>query len=287
MVNDHFFKVRFIGLPGFKSMDVYPLEQLFFEDKTAIELYNSFKSRLFKAIEDGVFLPVMRMCDGEYIYCVGKKKNVDHTGYKLLKFYLGRLLKREKTSWGESYTKKQNKQLKKEFPFLLKRIAGQGMIANHFMYSHTHFCEEYIEPMKVWYNQHDIRLNSKNFTAFYFVYVLLNGPDSFELFNQKNILILSSFDQDKRTSVEKELKARGAGNVYFEAISKNRSMLDKLNLDKYKDAVNLVLIAGGIGSANILLQCENLNAVCIDAGFCLDCIADPAKRNERVYCLPD
>ena len=87
--------------------------------------------------------------------------------------------------------------------------------------------------------------------------------------------------------VHKELKNRGASNVYFKAISKNQSMIDKLNLDEYIDVVNLVLVAGGIGSANILLQCQNLNTVCIDSGFCLDCIADADKRKERIYCLPD
>ncbi|MBK8953271.1 MAG: hypothetical protein IPM85_14375 [Chitinophagaceae bacterium] len=77
---------------------------------------------------------------------------------------------------GESYTPEQNKLLKKQFPLMLREIAAQGFIANHFLYSAGHFCEEYIEPMQQWFAENGIHLNSDNYTAFYFVYVLLNGP---------------------------------------------------------------------------------------------------------------
>lgn len=281
------FKVRLIDLPGFKSMNQYPFEQLFFEDKTAVDLYADFKNALNSALIEKRFFPVMRMCDGEYIYCVGRKRSPTIKGPGILKFYLGLLLKKQRTSWGETYSKSENKMLKKNFAGLIREIAARGMVANHFMYSHTHFCEEYIEPMQAWYQQKGIVLNERNFTAFYFVYTLLNGPDSLAFFSGKNILVLSSFDSAKCDAVNNELKRRGAIAVYFEPISKTRSMVDKLDLDKYKNKIDLVLIAAGIGSANILLQCKALNRPCIDAGFTLECIADRTRREERIFCLPD
>jgi hypothetical protein len=281
------FKVRLTNLPGFKSMNQYPFEQLFFDGKTATELYSDFKNALAGALNEKRFFPVMRMCDGEYIYCVGKKRSTGIRGIGILKFYAGLLLKKQSTSWGESYTREENKVLRKNFASLIKEISEQGIIANHFMYSHTHFAQEYIEPMRAWFQQNGIKLNSKNYTAFYFVYTLLNGPDSMAFFSSKNILVLSSFDAVKRDAVNNELKRRGAANVYFEPISKTQSMLDRLDLNKYKGKIDLVLVAAGIGSANILLQCKPLNTLCIDAGFSLECIADRTRREERIFCLPD
>ncbi len=281
------YRVPLKDLPGFFSMNQYPFEQLFYENKTAVELYNQFKGNIIKAIAEKKYLPVMRMCDGEFIFCVGRKRGRFIKGYKLLRHYAGKILKKNMTSWGETYSKGEYKRLRKDFPELLKRISHSGYIANFYQYSHTHFAEEYIEPMIEWYRQHGIDMNSGNFTAFIFVYVLLNGPDSLQLFKEKNILILSSFDDKKSAAVEKELKRRGANQVYFQSISATQSMLDVLDLSPYKGKVDLALIAGGIGSANILLQCEVLNTVCIDSGFALECIADATRKKERVFCTPD
>ena len=281
------YRIPLIDLPGFNSMNAYSFEQLFFEDAPAIEQYKRFKQEIENAITKKKFLPIMRMCDGEYIYCIGKKRNQSLTGLRAVKFYLGKILKRHVTSWGETYTRKQNVELKIKFPKMLKRIAAHGYIANHFVYSPPHFCEEYIDPIIKWYKKNEIVLNSNNSTAFYFVYTLLNGPDSLSLFNNRNLLILSSFDEFKRTAVAKELKRRGAKNIEFRSISQTQSMLDSFDLSDFKGKTDIVLIAGGIGSANILLLCESLATVCIDSGFCLECLADSSKCIERPFCLPD
>jgi hypothetical protein len=141
--------------------------------------------------------------------------------------------------------------------------------------------------MLKWYRNHGIHINNSNYTAFYFVYALLNGPDSLLIFRNRNILIISSFVGEKQKAVEKELKKRGASSVKFQCISPTSSMLDLLDLSSYVGEIDLVLVAAGIGSANILKQCAQLSVPAIDSGFCLECIANPAKRAERIYCLPD
>lgn len=286
-MKEEMYKVGLTDLPGFLRYSESRLEQLFFEKGTAVEFYTDFKKRITEAIDNKTFLPVMRMCDGEYAYCVRKKPGKRQKGVQLLKHYTGRLLKRYKTVWGESYTPEQNKLLKKQFPLMLREIAAQGFIANHFLYSEGHFCEEYIVPMQQWFADNGIRLNSDNYTAFYFVYVLLNGPDSLQLFGNRNVLVLSSFNETKCAAVEQELKRRGAGHVFFKAISATQSMLDKPDLSGYVNKVDIVLIAGGIGSANLLLQSRILNAVSIDSGFSLECMANPSRRSERIFCMPD
>lgn len=281
------YKVGLFELPGFSNHNRDKLEQLFFENHTALQFYAQFTHKIFNAIEGKSFLPVMRLCDGEYIFCVGEKRNTNAGPWRLLKFYVGKLLKKQTTTWGENYSKKQKNDLKNKFTILIKQIAENGFLANHFVYSPSHFSEEYIQPMQKWFAKNEIHLNSSNYTSFYFVYVLLNGPNSLQLFKGRNILVLSSFEEGKCRAVESELKRRGTSTVFFKTISKTQSMLDKLNLTEFEGKVDLALIAGGIGSANILMQCKSLNIVCIDSGFALECMADSEKRKERKFCMPD
>lgn len=279
------YRVPLKNLPGFSSMNQYPFEHLFFQNETAVALFENFKVRLSESMKKKQFLPIMRMCDGEYIFCVGKKRGKHESR---LKFFLKTLIPRKQvTSWGESYTEGEKKILSNRFPELLRQISNDGLIANHFLYSHTGFCEEYIEPMLKWYEGKGIALTSKNYTSFYFIYVLLNGPECKWLYQNKHILVLSSFKEEKRNAVEKSLLEKGAKNVDFLSISPTKSMIDIINVEMYVGKIDIVLIAAGIGSANILMQCKPLNAICFDAGFCLECLADDNVRTERVFCLPD
>lgn len=227
----------------------------------------------------------MRMCDGEYIFCVGKKKGKHESA---LKFFVKKLIPRKQvTSWGETYTLEEKKALASRFPKLLQEIAKEGLIANHYFYSHTGFCEEYIAPMQQWYRDNGIQLSPANYTSFYFIYVLLNGPESKWLYNNKRILVLSSFKEEKRFAVERSLLQRGAQQVSFLPISPTKSMIDVIDVSALVGKIDIVLIAAGIGSANILVQCKPLKAICFDAGFCLECLADDSVRSERVFCTPD
>ena len=281
------YKIPFINLPGFRKFDNEGFEHLFPVNKSALEQYDYFKETIISGMDVHKYVPVMRMCDGEYIYSVGEKKGYHQGLIGVFKNLMYRLFRNQTTSWGENYSRTQNRQLKKRFPELLRFISEHGFIANHFVYSRHHFCEEYIDPVCKWYKKHGITINNRNFTSFYFVYVLLNGPDSLALFNNRSVLIISSFNEAKRVNVEKELKRRGAVNIYFQQISATSSMLDVLDLSSFKDKTDLVLIAAGIGSANILYQCQTLEVPCIDSGFCMECMADVAKRSERIFCLPD
>jgi hypothetical protein len=281
------YRIPFIRLPGFSRFDNEGFEHLFPDSKSAREHYEIFKNQIIAGINCRKYTPVMRMCDGEFIYSVGRKKGF-HQGFMgTLRILLSKFFIRQTTSWGENYTRAENRQLKKRFPELLRFISERGFIANHFLYNRNHFCEEYILPMQQWYSHHGIQLNSNNYTAFYFIYVLLNGPDSLLVFRNRNILIISSFGEKKREAVEKELKRRGVSDVYFQSISPTSSMLDNLILASYVGKIDLIMIAAGIGSANILRQCELLSVPAIDSGFCLECIANPSLRSERIFCLPD
>lgn len=281
------YRIPFVNLPGFSKFDNENFEQLFPENLSARDQYEKFREAILSGMDNRKYVPVMRMCDGEYIYAVGKKKGYYQGFASVVKIQISRLLHNQPTSWGENYTRLQNLQLKRRFPQLLKHIAEHGFIANHFLYTPSHFCEQYIEPLLNWYEKHGIPVNSNTYSAFYFVYVLLNGPDSLSLYKGRSILVITSFSEEKRQSTELELKRRGANNVSFQSISATSSMLDKPDLTSFAGKVDLVLVAAGIGSANILVQCEPLQVPCIDSGFCLECLANPELRQERIYGVPD
>jgi hypothetical protein len=281
------YRIPFVHLPGFSKFDNEGFEHLFPENKSAREQYDVFKEIILHGAATHKYVPVMRMCDGEYIYSVGRRKGYHEGILSVVKIMVAKFFRTQTTSWGENYTRSQNRQLKKKFPDLLRFISKHGFIANHFFYTRHHFCEEYIEPMQKWYAKHGIAVDSAKFTSFYFVYVLLNGPDSLSLYKDKNILVITSFPESKRQSTAAELKRRGASGVFFQEISATSSMLDNPDLSRFAGKIDLVLIAAGIGSANILVQCESLNVPCIDSGFCLECLANPAVRQERIYCVPD
>lgn len=280
-------RIPFVNLPGFSKYDDEGFEHLFPTSGNAREQYVKFKIRIFAGINQCKYIPVMRMCDGEYIYSVGRKRGYHEGLFSVLKIFIATLFNTQTTSWGEKYSRTENKELKKRFVNNLKFISKHGYIANHFLYNRHHFCEEYIEPMKKWYAKHGIEMRPDNFVSFFFVYVLLNGPDSLDLFKNQKVLVLSSFAGEKITNIKSELKRRGALEVFFESVSATSSMLDVLEITSYKGKVDLVLIAAGIGSSNILCQCEPLSVPCIDSGFCLECIANPAVRSQRIFCVPD
>ena len=46
-------------------------------------------------------------------------------------------------------------------------------------------------------------------------------------------------------------------------------------------------IGAGIGASNILCQLQLLNTVVIDAGYIIECLADPERKKQRAFCWPD
>jgi hypothetical protein len=148
------FKVPFRDMPGFLSMNQHPFEHLFYENRAATDLYEEFKSILLDKKSKKIYFPIMRMCDGEYIFCVGRKRGKFES---YLSFFLKMLFtRRQITSWGETYSKAELNKIKLDFVSHLKIISNHGLIANHYLFSHTGFCEEYIKPMILWYQNNSI-----------------------------------------------------------------------------------------------------------------------------------
>jgi hypothetical protein len=108
--------------------------------------------------------------------------------------------------------------------------------------------------------------------------------DSYQLLQNKNILIITSFDNQKKESIQKFLvNERGVAIVDFYKISETKSMYDKIDLTKIGSSYDIVLVGAGIGASNILVQLEKLNTVCIDAGYVLERYLNPMMAKKRIF----
>ena len=241
--------------------------------------YDSFKERVLNCIGK-TFLPVYRMSDGEFKFCLGEtgiKKRI-LSALRINDNYLS-------TCWGEAYTKKEIKEAWDKFIDNLKRISGQGYLAIHFVENALFKgYTGYIKLMSDWFDRHNIQLTESNYISFYMIYAILCGRDSIKLFQNRRILIITSDYDDRFIKLEKELQLKYQIEcVSFYEISRTKSLLEKINFKKINGNVDLVLIGAGIGSLNILMQLSALNTVCIDAGIVLDALVNKNRNTSRLF----
>jgi hypothetical protein len=286
-----------LQVPGFtKKVPEGEVGQIVFDVISSEKWYGNFLNRIKDSIGKR-YLPVYRMADGEFIFCVGWKPDLPNVQSRVIerlwfktkgviKSGVRSVYSRSSTCWGEDYSGISNEDLMRHYVRCLKVVASHGILAIHFTRSNGRFSEQYFEPMCEWFEKNKIEITPDNYISFYFVYALLCGPDSKVLIRNRRLLLVTSADDSKRTRIGEYLMSLGAKTVQFLRISPNRALLDKINLDEIKETVDLVLVAGGIGSVNILDQLKPLNTVCIDIGICMEIFADPSKRG-RIFTQPD
>lgn len=280
------------------------IEQLMFNSLSSQENYDKFKKRVFSSLGK-TYLPIYRIADGEFIFCLGKN-------LRRKKFYLLRNIKRlfiptrykgrklplnfkEKFNnlldsnycinlYGEGYTSSEKRKVKKKYIDNLREIATKGYLGIHFIKVKGELAyAEYVRPMCAWFDQNKIYLNDQNYISFYFVYALLNGDDRKHLYNGKRVLIVTHADEIKKAKIRNKLEEEGVRELQFYQISYNKSLFDKIDLNKIKKPVDLILVGAGIGSSNILVQLEPLQTVCIDAGINIECLANPLLKKSRIF----
>jgi len=250
------------------------------------------------------FLPVYRMGDGEFQICVGfhyryRKKNEKIWHYMLGKFravllhYCKKILKRritfKKSGWTNAdYTSEEIKSLKTNYQKQLRFIAKNGVLSLKFSYRESSgFTQQYIVSMVEWFKRHNIKLDYQNYIPVYFIYAMLTGPFRHEIYQNRRILVITSYDETKRKAIIEGLKREGVVNIQFIPLSKGRSMYDKIDLSLIQKPIDIVLVGAGVGSSNILCQLKPLNTVAIDVGYIIECLANPERKKERTFCCPD
>jgi hypothetical protein len=288
---------------------------LSFSDISAQDAYNSFRSEVLNCIGKRYF-PIYRMADGEFLFCLNYLNRKSHTGLlgilsaiikntkKLIFPHImyGRKMPKSRieilqnllnenyfyVAHGESYSKKEYRAIEQAYIEYLETISQHGILAIHFIKSEKSPDVQFIKPMCDWFDSKNIAVNQYNYVPFYFIYVLLSGKDQNILFKDRNILIITSYNENKKKLVTDHISNAGAKSIQFYPISSNKALLDKINVEKIRGEIkpDIVLVGAGIGSANILDQLKTINTLCIDAGIVLEGYANPLVR-DRIFLMDD
>jgi hypothetical protein len=259
------------------------------------EWYYSFLNRIIIAIKNREYLPIYRLSHGEYILAVGHKMHHSASLLERLKYgylQIQRLLGLRPLFYSgspdnsyEEFSRRDIAEARRIYIDGLREVEVHGMFAVSF-YLNKGF-QEYITPYRKWLDTMGVKLTKDNYFSFYMVYCLLAGPDAWIIFEKKRIAVVSSFTSAKIMGLEEAFKKRGVQEHYFINVSPNKAIFDKIDTSSIPFSPDLILVAAGVGSANIILQLKMFKCVIIDSGFALDALAFPEKRWHRPFCIPD
>jgi hypothetical protein len=266
-------------------------------DKTSEQQYLEFIQKIEKSVGNH-FFPIVRLCDGEYIYMVGRniassRLNLYSRLFVNLKEYIKIILRYDYKSAGGTLYKSgtynfiERQKYIKNYLENLNWISKKGILAMHFSWGKIPFTEGLWPSLKKLFDKNEIQLTIDNYIPFYFVYAYLASNKSDFIFNQKRILVINSASGLKKDRIIKSILNRNAAKVEWISISTDRSMFDKIDITPYQNHIDIVLIGAGVGKLNIIKQLENMNAPCIDIGFYIEILADEKRKFERTLCCTD
>lgn len=272
--------------------------QYSFEEIEASVWFERFKNEIISSIGKKYF-PVLRISDGEFLFCLGFKpqKFTEITSYKsYLKSLFSAYMLGRRTIWFMSGSKgygyeKYNfiewRKLRNIFEISVKGISQNGILAIGFVHQKNPYGEEYHDSMLNWFESKKIELNSNNYYPFYFVYALLNGSSLKQLVENRRILVVSSHEKQAQDRISGSLLSLNANDVCHYSISRTSAMKEKISIKKLPGSVDIILVAAGVGSAQIIPQLSFYETLVIDAGFCVDLLANPELAGRRYFTLSD
>ncbi len=258
------------------SIDAYELSQLSFSDYSAEEWYKEFVNYISNSIGK-YYLPIYRMADGEFQFLINKPSSILKGLLTPKKF--------KRTCWGENYSFGEYLKYSKKYIEQLKEISKNGILAPHFVVEKNKVgYADYIQPILKIFTKNDIVLNDKNYFPFYFVYALLSKHEKFNLFNGKRILVITSYNYEKKKKLESFFKSCFVDSASFYNISPTKAMFEKIEKERInKDEIDIILVGAGIGAANIINQLNFISTPCIDAGIMLEVYANPKLKGNRIF----
>ncbi|MDA7656757.1 hypothetical protein N8647_00265 [bacterium] len=266
---------------------------LSFDDRDCEQWYHGFVDLVISQ-RGKKFLPICRLSDGEYMFYLGEQPlDITLPFFSKIRQLLGKFKHQFLLGGGigaftqnhyhsGQYSKKEWKQAQIEIPSLIKKISEKGILALHLNYTNEPFQERYFPALEKWIIKNKILVNSKNYYPFYFVYALLNGSRSKDLYKEQRVLIIHGERGEKKQKIINGVKKRGAAEVLWCSISLKRSLFDIIDIESFIGKVDFCLVGAGIGKPKILLQLEPLGVPCIDAGFAFEVLADDKNKWERV-----
>lgn len=224
------------------------------------------------------FLPIYRMADGEFQFLVGRRFNSRRKPrYRELISQLASCVgfrRNGATIWGEHYKYFEVQRLREDLLEHIRSIASAGYLAM-FLYENglEAFCE-YNAPILKKLESHGTVINSSNYVPFHFPLHLLVSKGWQEFFERKKVLVSSGLSNDQKVAIKRNIFAFGAKGIEFLDVSKGRALTDVLDLSKVAEHPDIILVASGIGAANVLNQLRVFDTLAMDIGSYIRCLSD-------------
>ena len=166
----------------------------------------------------------------------------------------------------------------------LKYVADNGILALYTIKKPNFYTEQYLPLLFNFFEDNNIVIDGANYVPFYFVYIILTNKKFTAIYKDKNIHLITSFDYDRRMSIEQSLFSLGASSVSWTNISRDKSLFDIIDTECIDKRTDIVFVGAGVGKVNIFNQLRKVPAVIIDAGYVLETWQNPQLANERDYC---
>jgi len=284
-------------IPGFLRHYV-PVKTLALSQRNCGEWFHGFVDRVIAACGHR-YLPVCRMSDGEFRFCVGDQlPSVRLPWLKRQKIVLRRRVSNilkggqffaatQKTVSSGEYSKEEWQDAQARYAVFCRKISENGILALHLSYGPTPFQEHYLPAFKQWLLDSAITLTEDNYVPFYFVYAMLTGSRKTEVFQRRRVLVVHSATGVKQQHIIDSLKREGVSEVHWCSISSSRSLFDLIDISGCMGRVDIAVVGAGVGKPNILFQLKALQVPCIDAGYVFEVWANPENRWRRAFCVPD
>jgi hypothetical protein len=258
------------------------------------EWYNRFLEVVLTAAKRRRWLPVYRLSDGEFTCMVGRRfatgplltmlraraRHVYNSTKRLSPFYSS-----GRPGYCESYYAWELPGVRRTLSSALAEIANDGALC--FNFSQSDLATPYMEAVCAWLGGRGVNIPASCYFHFYHVYGLLNGPDAIRLLTGRRVVVMTSDIGNRRDRLLTAVLERGASSAAFYETSRNKPAHDVIRLKELPAKVDVILLGAGVGAAQIIQQLKPLGCLAIDAGFALDCWAEPDLRRRRPYCVHD
>jgi hypothetical protein len=265
-----------------------------FDNTNCDELLEKFYTKILSSIETKKHLPIIRIADGEYQFLLGKnefnlRKPIYKLGIHILRQFFEKIFNlqfeaKSRTYTSGVYSKDDMTSVKNKYADCLHHISKNGIIALYTVIKPYFYTEQYLPKLFKFFKFKEIELTSSNYMPFYFIYILLTNKKYADLYKDKNIHLITSFNSVRKEKIEHSLNLLKPKSISWTKISRDKSLFDKVNIDSISDEIDIIFIGAGVGKVNIFNQLKNKKCLIIDAGYIFETWENPQLVNERDYC---
>lgn len=283
------------SLNDYNNFDSENRQIFLLEDKDCNILLDNFYRRILKIIKSNEYFPIIRLADGEFQFLLGTnelnfRKPIIKLAYHLLKQYYQTLFNKKFEAKSRTYTSGRynineiKSDIIHKYSIALKEISKNGILAIYTIIKPGFYSEQYLPKLELFFKKNNIYISDVNYIPFYFVYILLTNKKFIRFYQNKNIHLITSFNNDRKTKIENTLRSYKVNEITWTKISKDNSLNDKIDIKKIATNVDIIFIGGGLGKVNIFNQMKNFPSLIIDAGYIFETWENPKLASERDYC---